>query len=97
LARWALIFEEYDFDVKHLAKIVNKDVDGLNRNSIANELDTTKTRWHGEIDMETMHDLHVVSFFCILVNGCHEVSCQVQVTPLASLGIQTWNLMTLDL
>ncbi len=75
LARWAFIFQEYDFDVKHLVKIINKDVDGLNKNSIANELDTTITRWHGEINLETMHNWHVVSFFCILVNGCHEVSC----------------------
>ncbi len=47
LARWAFIFQEYNFDVKHLAKIVNKDVNGLNRNSIANELDTTKLKHIG--------------------------------------------------
>jgi hypothetical protein len=47
LGIWAFIFYEYDFDVKHLVKIINRDVDRLNRNSIVNELDTTKARWHG--------------------------------------------------
>jgi hypothetical protein len=40
LARWALILQEYDFDVRHRAMIVNKDVDGLSMNPNASDLDT---------------------------------------------------------
>ncbi len=34
--------------------------------------------WHEETNLEAMHGWHVVSFLCILANGCQKVSCQVQ-------------------
>jgi hypothetical protein len=45
LAKWAFIFQEYNFDVKHRAMIVNKDVDGLNRNPSISDLDTIGACW----------------------------------------------------
>jgi len=75
LARWVFILQEYDFDVRHRAMIVDKDVDGLNRNPSASDLDTIGARWHGEIDLEIVFGWHVFSFLCTLANGCQEVLC----------------------
>jgi hypothetical protein len=82
LTRWAFIFQEYEFGVKHRAKIGTKDVDELSRNPSGNDLDTIGTQLHGEANLEIMHGF--VSFFCIFTNGCHEVSCQVQVHSLST-------------
>lgn len=57
-------------------------MDGLSRNPSASDLDTTKAHWHEETNLEIMSSWHVVSFICTLANGCHKVSCQVQVDPL---------------
>jgi len=37
-----------------------------------------------EIDLEIVFGWHVVSFLCILANGCQEVLCQVQMNPLGT-------------
>ncbi len=84
MTRWAFIFQEYDFDVKHQAKVSTKDVDELSRNPSVNELDTIGTHLHGGANLEIMHGWHFVLFFCIFANGCHEVSCQVQVDSLST-------------
>lgn len=73
LARWAFITQEYEFEVKHQAGIVNQAMDGLSRNPSASDLDTTKAHWHEETNLETMYNWHVVSFIYILANGCHKV------------------------
>lgn len=54
LARWVFICQEYEFDVKHWARTINKDANGLSTNPSSNELDTTKPHWHGEPNLETM-------------------------------------------
>jgi hypothetical protein len=78
LAKWAFIFQEYNFDVKHWARIINKDVDRLNRNPSSIELDPIKTCWHGETNLEIVFGCHV-SFLCVLANGCQKVLCQILV------------------
>jgi hypothetical protein len=36
LARWALILQEYDFQVVHKLEVTNLDVDGLSQNPCTN-------------------------------------------------------------
>jgi hypothetical protein len=56
LAKWAFILYEYDFEIKHWAGTINKDVDGLHMNPHYNEMDITRTCWHWETNLETMFD-----------------------------------------
>jgi len=54
LAKWALILQEYDFDIPHKACKVNQNVDGLNWNPSSCEEDTIGAKWHGKVDLEAM-------------------------------------------
>jgi hypothetical protein len=42
LAKWALILQEYDFDLIHRPGRVNRNADGLSRNSSSNKEYTTR-------------------------------------------------------
>ncbi len=57
---WALILEEYDFDIVHKAGRVNPDVDGLNWNPSSNEKDAIGACWHADVDLEIILEWHVV-------------------------------------
>ena len=48
LARWALLFQEYDFEVGHRARITNLDADGFSRNLSPSDEDLTEVRCHGD-------------------------------------------------
>jgi hypothetical protein len=65
LARWDFILQENNFDVKHRARTINKDANGLNRKSSSSDLDIIGTYWLGESFLEMMHTWHVISFFRI--------------------------------
>jgi hypothetical protein len=52
LARWALILQEYDFQVVHRPRVANLDVNGLSRNPCTSHEDDTGARWHGKVDEE---------------------------------------------
>jgi hypothetical protein len=69
LARWALIFQEYDFNIVHKANRVNQDVDGLSRNPSSSEENTIGARWHGEVDLEVVPGWHASTHLCTLL-GC---------------------------
>ncbi len=64
LARWALILQEFDFQVVHRPGIKNLDADGLSRNPCINQEDTTGARWHGEVDEEVVPGWHASAFLC---------------------------------
>lgn len=51
---WALILQEYNFDIVHRAGRVNWDANGLNKNPSTNKEDTTKAHWHGDINLDTI-------------------------------------------
>jgi hypothetical protein len=51
----AFIFQDYDFDVKHQVGIINKDANGLSKNSSSSELDIIGTHWHGKTNLEIIH------------------------------------------
>ncbi|OAE26657.1 hypothetical protein AXG93_3490s1010 [Marchantia polymorpha subsp. ruderalis] len=59
LARWALILQEYDFQIVHRSGVANLDADGLNRNPYTTQEDDIGAMWHGEIDEEMVPDPEV--------------------------------------
>ena len=46
LATWALLLQDYDFEVVHRAGITNLDANGLSRNPSPSNEDLTGARWH---------------------------------------------------
>jgi hypothetical protein len=66
LARWALILQEYDFQVVHRPGITNLDADGLSRNPCTSQEDTTGARWADEEDEEMVPGWHAAGFLCWL-------------------------------
>ena len=47
LARWALLLQDYDFELAHHAGITNLNVYVLSRNPSPLVEDLTGARWHG--------------------------------------------------
>jgi hypothetical protein len=66
LARWALILQEYDFQVVHKPGVANLDADGLSRNPCTSQEDNIGVRWHGEVDEEMVPGWHASAFLCLL-------------------------------
>jgi hypothetical protein len=66
LAKWALIFQEYNFNIVHEAGKVNRDANGLSRNPSFSEEDTTNARWHGKVDLEVVPIWHASAYLCTL-------------------------------
>jgi hypothetical protein len=62
LARWALILQEYDFQVVHRLGVANFDADGLSQNPCTSQEDNTGARWHGEVDEEMVPSWHASTF-----------------------------------
>lgn len=44
LARWALILQEFDFDIQHRSGVTHQDADGLSRNPLSTQEDSTGAR-----------------------------------------------------
>jgi hypothetical protein len=62
LARWALILQEYDFQVVHRPGVTNLDADGLSRNPCTSQEDDIGARGHGEVDEEMVPGWHASTF-----------------------------------
>jgi hypothetical protein len=73
LTRWALILQEYDFQVVHRLGVANLNVDGLSRNPCNSQEDDTGAGWHGEVDEEMVPSWHASAFLCLFgVNSSME-------------------------
>jgi hypothetical protein len=66
LARWALMLMEYEFKVVHRAGLVNMDADGLSRNLVPSQADTTGARWHVEEGEDSLPGWHCSAFLNLL-------------------------------
>lgn len=76
LARWALLLQEYDFEVVHRAGITNLDADGLSRNPSPSEEDLTGARWHGDCDREVVPGWHAAAYLTLMSGSASEVPDQ---------------------
>jgi hypothetical protein len=66
LVRWALILQEYDFQVVHRPGVTNLDANGLSRNPCISKEDDTGAKWHGEVDEKMVPGWHASTFLCLL-------------------------------
>ncbi|BBN03753.1 hypothetical protein Mp_2g26090 [Marchantia polymorpha subsp. ruderalis] len=66
LARWALILQEYDFQVVHRPGVENLYANGLSQNPCTRPKDDTGARLHDEVHKEMVHGWHASAFMCWL-------------------------------
>ena len=78
LAMWALLLQEYDFEVIHRAGIANLDADGLSRNPSPSDEDLTRARWHGSCDREALTGWHVAIYLTMMSGLAAEILVEQQ-------------------
>jgi hypothetical protein len=78
LARWALLLQEYDFEIVHRAEIANLDADGLSRNPSPSDEDLTGARWHGDCDREAVPGWHATTYLTMMSGLAAEILVEEQ-------------------
>ena len=72
-AMWALLLQEYGFEVVHRAGIINLDADGFSCNPSPSDGDLTEARWHGDCDGEAVQGWHAVAYLTLYFGVIVEV------------------------
>ena len=75
-AKWALLFEDYNFEVVHRVGITNLDADGISRNWSPSDEDLTGAMWHGGCDLEAVPGWHAAAYFTLFFGADVEVPIQ---------------------
>jgi hypothetical protein len=76
LVRWALLLQEYEFEVVHHVGITNLDADGFSRNPSPSDEDLTGAMWHGNCDREAVPGWHSVA--CVTLFSGTTVKVPIQ-------------------
>ena len=73
LAMWALLLQEYDYEVVHYVGIIKLDADGLLNNPSPSDKDLTGASWYGDYDREVAPDWHAVAYLTLFSGVAIEV------------------------
>ena len=76
LAKWALLLQEYDFEVVHRAGITNMNADGLSRNPSPSDEDLTGAMWHGDYDREAVPGWHAFAYLTLFSGASIDIPIQ---------------------
>ena len=76
LAKWALLLQEYDFEVVHRAGITNMNADGLSRNPSPSDEDLTGAMWHENYDREAVSGWHVFVYLTLFSGASIDIPIQ---------------------
>ena len=77
LARWALLPQEYDFEVVHRVGITNLSADGLSCNPSPSEEDLIGARRHGDCDREAVPGWHAAAYLTLMLGSVSPLSDEV--------------------
>ena len=76
LTRWALLLQDYDFEVVHHVGITNLDADGLLRNPSPSDEDLIGAMWYRYYDREAVPSWHVAVYLTLFCGAAIEVPMQ---------------------
>ena len=75
-ARWALLLQEYNFEVVHRVRTTDVDADRLSCNPSPSDENLTETRWHGDYDQEAVPSWCAAAYLTLFFGATVEVLIQ---------------------